>query len=75
MKGLFLKLQSKGWKINKWGNAMDKGNYRVWYSDEERQVCFIEFTNPVAQVIVTESSLDYGIGLKKILKTIEVLSS
>lgn len=72
MKTLTAKLKALGYKENRHGGALDKGNNRVYFDDT--LVVVVKFNNPRAQLIEAKSTIDSHLGDDVVLNVIDALT-
>lgn len=72
MKTLTAKLKVLGYKENRHGDALDKGNNRVYFDDT--LVVVVKFNNPRAQLIEAKSTIDSHLGDDVVLNVIDALT-
>ena len=58
--------------INRHGDALDKGNNRVYFDDT--LVVVVKFNNPRAQLIEAKSTIDSHLGDDVVLNVIDALT-
>jgi hypothetical protein len=61
-----------GFKFNKHGDALDRGDYRVFFDDNLAHV--VKFNNPKSQLVEWKSSVDMNMGEEKAFMLIEVMT-
>ena len=66
-------LIESGFTPNKWGDAFDNGNYRVYFDDNQAHV--VKFNNPKAQLIQWDSVIDMNMGEDKAMIIINTMTA